>query len=60
MARARDVVWQHYRRARRKVNERLVRAEKDGRLEEELRQMEREARAWLSKGATSKSRRKAK
>lgn len=60
MARTRTVAWKNYLRARSKVNERLVKAEKAGRLEEELRRIDREARAWWSKEETSKTRRKAK
>jgi len=61
MARTRDVVWENYRRARRKLNERLLKAKKEGRLREELRQMDREARAWWAKeGTPAKARRKAK
>ncbi len=54
MARTRDVALANYRRARRKVNERLVKAEKEGRLQQELRRIEREARAWWSKENTAR------
>jgi hypothetical protein len=60
MARTEDVPLRNYRLARRKVNERLVKAENEGRLEEELRRIEREARAWWSKEEGSRTRRKAK
>jgi hypothetical protein len=60
MAQTADVALKNYRRARRKVNERLVKAEKEGRLEAELRLIEREALAWWSKEELSKNRRKAK
>ena len=60
MARTQDVALKNYRRARRTVNERLVKAEKEGRLEAELRRIEREARAWWSKEEGARSRRKAK
>jgi len=60
MARTVDVALKNYRRARRKVNDRLVKAEKEGRLAQELRRIEREARAWWDKEDAGKVRRKAK
>lgn len=42
MARAEDVAMKEYRRIRRKMNQRLLRAKKEGRLGQELRVIERE------------------
>lgn len=52
-----DGALKNYRRARRTVNDRLAKAEKEGRLEAELRFIEREARAWWA-GETGKNPRK--
>jgi hypothetical protein len=60
MAKAKDVALTNYRRARQTVNDRLARAEKAGRLQEELRLIEREARAWWAKEDAGRSRRKVK
>lgn len=50
-----------YRIARRRINHRLVRAHQEGRLEQELRVIEREAReGWAKMETASKSRHKAK
>jgi hypothetical protein len=43
-----------YRVIRRKMNERFRQAEREGRLEEELAVMAREARAWIAKGRHSR------
>ena len=51
----------NYRKSRRAMNARLLRAKKAGRLEEELRKIEQETRAWWEKRpAGSKARRKAR
>ena len=60
MAKTKDVALRNYRRARRTVNDRLAKAEKEGRLEAELRLIEREARAWWAKENTGSGRRKVK
>ncbi|HVR85031.1 MAG TPA: hypothetical protein VMU54_12015 [Planctomycetota bacterium] len=60
MARTENVALRNYRHARRKVNERLLKAEKEGRLDQELRRIEREAKAWWAKEEGARSRRRAK
>lgn len=44
MARTEDVAMQNYRQIRRRMNDRLARALKEGRLDEEMKSIEREGR----------------
>ena len=54
----RDKTMQELRRVRRRMNKRLLEAERNGRLEEELAAMERRARAWLADGKPRRGRKK--
>ncbi len=63
MARTENVTtaMREYRRTRRGMNQRLLRAKAEGRLDQELRLIAREAREWwASMGNDSKPRRKVK
>ncbi|MBI2933666.1 MAG: hypothetical protein HYY16_18640 [Planctomycetes bacterium] len=60
MARARDLRLARLRRVRRRLSERMLQAEREGRLDEMLRQMDKRARRWLVQGqGEAKPRRRA-
>lgn len=60
MARTEDVAMRNFRKVRREMNNRLAKADREGRLEEELAIIERDAlRWWYSKPTPRKPRRRA-
>lgn len=58
MARARDVRMAEFRRRRRQFNDMLLKAKKEGRLDEVLREMDRRAREFMAGPRRSRSRRR--
>lgn len=55
MAKTEDLAMRNFRKIRKAMNERLGRALREGRLEDELGVMERRAREWVANGPSKRA-----